>query len=181
MKLNLRKKNKGFTLVEILLVVGFIALASIGIYAVYNKVTTTSKANQENTNLQTIRAGIKQLFGNQTNFTGLTETVVRNARISPQDMHTGTNTLTNAFGGAVTIAPIVSGTTLGSAPGFSITTSNIPGDVCVKLASGAGSSFDRVSVGATEIKAVGTNTQVNPVTVTTACDADTVTMIFESK
>ena len=32
MKLNFKKKNKGFTLVEILLVVGFIALASIGIY-----------------------------------------------------------------------------------------------------------------------------------------------------
>jgi type II secretory pathway pseudopilin PulG len=176
MKLNLRKKSKGFTLVEILLVVGFIALASIGIYAVYNKVTTTAKANQENRNMQTIRAGIKQLFGNQQNYTGLTETVVRNARISPQDMHTGAATLTNAFGGAVTIAPQA----LGAAPGFRITTASIPGDVCVKLASGAGSSFDQVTIGGTVVKAIGTNTQVNPVTVTTQCNADTVTMIFDS-
>lgn len=177
MKLNKLAKSKGFTLVEILLVVGFIALASIGIYAVYNKVTTTAKANTENTNLQTVRAGIKQLFGSQKNYTGLTSDVVRNARISPQGMHTGgASGLVNSFGGDVVIVPQA----LGGTEGFRITTNSIPGDVCVKLATGAGASFDQVTIGGTVVKAVGSNNQINPIAVTVQCDADTVDMVFDS-
>ena len=57
------RKRKGFTLVEILLVVGFIALAGIGIYTVYTKVQMSNAALQEGKNLDTIRAGTKNLFG----------------------------------------------------------------------------------------------------------------------
>ena len=45
------RKRKGFTLVEILLVVGFIALAGIGIYTVYTKVQMSNAALQEGKNL----------------------------------------------------------------------------------------------------------------------------------
>ena len=55
---NLNKKS-GFTLVEILLVVGFIALAGIGIYTVYSKVQLSNAALTEGKNLDTIRAGLK--------------------------------------------------------------------------------------------------------------------------
>ncbi len=177
MKLNLRKKNKGFTLVEILLVVGFIALASIGIYAVYNKVTTTSKANQENNNLQTLKTGIKQLFGNQGNFTGLTETVIRNSRLAPQQMNTGAaGGLINMFGGTVTIAPQL----FGSFNGFRITSNSVPGDVCVKLVATASGTFEQITANGTIVKPIGSNNPINPATVTTACNADTVTMLFDS-
>ena len=175
--MKLKTKNKGFTLVEILLVVGFIALASIGIYAVYNKVTTTSKANQENTNLQTLKTGIKQLYGNQGNFTGLTETVIRNSRLAPQQMNTGTaGGLINMFGGAVTIAPLA----FGSFNGFRITSNNVPGDVCVKLVATASGTFEQITANGTIVKPIGVNNPPNPATVTTACNADTVTMLFDS-
>ena len=54
-------RRKGFTLVEILLVVGFIALAGIGIYTVYTKVQMSNAALQEGKNLDTIRAEHKEL------------------------------------------------------------------------------------------------------------------------
>jgi type II secretory pathway pseudopilin PulG len=177
MKLNLRKKSKGFTLVEILLVVGFIALASIGIYAVYNKVTTTSKANEENRNLQTLKTGIKQLYGNQGTFTGLTETVIRNSRLAPQQMNTGTaGGLINMFGGSVTIAPL----TFGSFSGFRITSNEIPGDVCVKLVAATSGTFEQITAAGTIVKPIGANNPPNPATITTACNADKVTMLFDS-
>lgn len=173
MKLNFNKKSKGFTLVEILLVVGFIALASIGIYAVYSKVQTSSKANEEGKNLETMRAGIKNLYGGQTNYTGLSATVVAQAKVAPLSMINVGNTLRNSFGGAVTITPVsVNG---GTNNAFSITYANIPADVCVKLATASGASFDGVgpTSGTWTWKPIASGSVVNLTTVTPACSAYT--------
>ena len=78
------KQSKGFTLVEILLVVGFIALAGVGIYATYNKVQVSNQANVESRNIDTIRAGIKGLYGSKSAYTGLTNTVINQAKITPR-------------------------------------------------------------------------------------------------
>lgn len=48
------KQNKGFSLVEVLLVVGFIAVASIGVYIIYGKITESRAINSENENVQRI-------------------------------------------------------------------------------------------------------------------------------
>ena len=63
MKMKNLNKKSGFTLVEILLVVGFIALAGIGIYTIYSKVQSSNTALMAGKNLDTIRAGIKSLYG----------------------------------------------------------------------------------------------------------------------
>lgn len=52
------KKKKGFTLIEILLVVGFIALAVIGVYIVYDKFQTTHNVNQEVRDLNLLKIGM---------------------------------------------------------------------------------------------------------------------------
>ena len=79
MKFNLRNNKKlGFTLIEILLVVGFIAVAGIGVYTVYGKVQQGQAANSEARNIDTIRAGVKNLFAGASDTTGLTNTIVNN-------------------------------------------------------------------------------------------------------
>ena len=89
---NLNKKS-GFTLVEILLVVGFVALAGIGIYTVYSKVQTSNMALQEGKNLDTLRAGIKNLYAGRQRHTGLNNTVVNDARITPDSMRESSGSL----------------------------------------------------------------------------------------
>ena len=100
-----KQKKRGFTLIEILLVVGFIAVAGIGVYTVYNKAALGNAANIESRNIDLIRSGIKNLFAGAPNTIGLTNTVVNNAGITPSPMRTiGSNTsITNSFGGAVSI------------------------------------------------------------------------------
>ncbi len=180
MKLNLRKNNaKGFSLIEILLVVGFVALASVGVYTIYNKVQVTNQANQEARNIDLIRAGVKSLYGSKTNFGTVTNTVVNQGRITPENMRdTDTTNLTNifnSFGGTVTVAP----GTLGSGAAnnaFIITYSNVPAAICIKLASAGGAQFDQVSIGADivtgVVKAYGVN-DIDVVQITTLCNADT--------
>lgn len=156
MKLNLKKKSsRGFTLVEILLVVGFIAIAGIGVYTVYSKVTASQAANLESRNLDTLRAGVKNLFAGQSNYTNISATVLNNARVTPQAMVSGNNIL-NSFGGAVTVAAVGLGG--GAANGFTITYANVPANVCAKLVTTGGAQFDVVTIGGgTPVKAFGSN------------------------
>ncbi len=181
----LRKGKKGFTLVEILLVVGFIALAGIGIYTVYTKVQMSNAALQEGKNLDTIRAGIKNLFGGSQNYTNLANPVVNDARITPDAMrpipyNAGETSITNSFGGAVTVVPVSLGT--GTNNGFRVTYPNVPGAVCAKLVTGAGTGWDQITVGATVVKAFGTGS-LNVGTLATQCAGDTgngVSIVFDS-
>lgn len=155
---NLRKKsNKGFTLTEILLVVGFIALAGIGVYVVYNKVQTGNAANTEARNIDAIRAGVKNIYGATVNYTNLTNKVLLDARVVPDNMRAGNSgtAIINSFGGTVTVAPV----TFNAGPGntnnaFSITYTNVPVDVCSKLVSVAAPGFNKVAIG------TGTGTEV---------------------
>ena len=190
--LNIKKslKSKGFTLIELLIAVGFIAVASAGVYYIYNKVKSSQDANTEARNLDAIRAGIKNLYASSNTYGDpnlITNLFVNQARITPDGMRdsatTGTanDTIKNKFGGTVLIAPTQLGT--GAANNaFSITYNAVPGEVCVKLVTSAGAQFDSVSVAGTLVKAFGSNI-VNPVTTATECNKDTgsgVVIVFNS-
>ena len=168
------KRRKGFTLVEILLVVGFIALAGIGVYTLYSKVQTSNAALQEGKNLDTIRAGIKNLFGGTQNYANIGNGVLNDARIPPDSMrpipyHAGDTSITNSFGGSVQVAAVALGG--GSNNGFSVTYPKVPGSVCAKLVTGAGTGWDQITAGGTVVKAFGTGA-LDIVKLTQQCAGD---------
>lgn len=179
-----KKKSKGFTLVEILLVVGFIALAGIGIYTIYSKVQISNQANQESRNLDTLRAGVKSLYASRPNFTGVTNTVANQARVTPDNMRTeAIAEIINSFGGAVTIEPVGLGG--GTNNGFVIQYDDVPSAVCTKLATSAGVQFNSVSIGAStpagSVKEFASNAPIDVALATQECNAsDTVSMYFFS-
>lgn len=191
-KLNMRKlKAQGFTMIELLIGIGFIAAASATVYYIYNKVKATGDANTEGRHLDTLRAGIKNMYQGQVSYgteggasSAISATFANQARITPDAMRLpGTaneSIIRNKFGGTVTIAP----QTLGSGQSnnaFSITYSNVPGEVCVKLVTTAGSQFDQVSVGlaapGTVVKTFGTQS-LNPVRTAAECNKDTGNGVF---
>ena len=154
------KIKKGFTLVEILLVVGFIALAGIGIYTVYTKVQMSNSALNESRNINLIKAGIKNLYGSSQGYTGLTNSVLNDARATPDSMRklpytSPDNIITNSFGGAVTVLPA----TLGGAGlnnGFQITYPKVPGEVCSRLVTMMDKNIEQITVAGTVVKPYGT-------------------------
>lgn len=174
--LNIRssKNQKGFSLIELLLVVGFIALVSLGVYTVYSKVQSANSANTETSNLSTLRAGVKNLYGANATYVGVGNAVLNNAKITPDGMRAipfvvGDAVITNSFGGAVTVA--VASLGAGVNNGFTITYNAVPGDICTKLVTTAGRGFDTVGVGGVgNVKAFGTN-NLNVVTAATLCAA----------
>lgn len=134
----IKTRSKGFTLVEILLVVGFIALASIGIYAVYNKVATTQKVSETARGILAIKTGIEALYGNQSNYTGLTNSVVINGRIAPPSMINGGN-LVHPFGGTINVFSV--GRTL------YLHLVNIPDEACSKLLASTFQNWTDIQLG----------------------------------
>jgi type II secretory pathway pseudopilin PulG len=186
MKLNFKKQSKGFTLIEILLVVGFIALASVGVYTIYNKVQISNNANAESRNIDLIRSGVKSLYASQTNYGAAAanlNTILNNARIVPEVMNggqTGTANITNSFGGAVTVTVV--GLNGGTNNAFRITYAQVPAAVCTKLAASAAAQFDAVTAGGSNVKTFGVN-QIDVAALTAGCNTDAgagVTMTFDS-
>lgn len=183
------KKNnnkKGFTLVEILLVVGFMALAGIGIYTVFGKTNTSNKALQESRNINVLKAGIKNIYGGSQGYGGLSNGVLNDSRTTPESMRkvpydSPDSTITNMFGGSVLVVPTVLGGS-GLNNGFRISYSKVPGDVCSKLVTMVDKNIEQITVNGNIVKVYGTGT-LNLTSLATNCAADLgngVEILFDS-
>ncbi len=182
MKLNL-KKSSGFTLVELLLVVGIIALGSVVAYITLPKVQSTSRANAEAANINTLAAGVKNMYAGTNSYRGLlsqtigTDLIIK-AKAAPAGMVVGT-TLRNSFGGTVTVEP---GQLLGSVPAdgsFHITYNGVPDAECNKIVSIVGNNFMRITAGPFATQAIiksapgeGAAPAISPSAVAAACNYD---------
>lgn len=64
------KKGKGFSLLELLLVLGVIAALIVGAFIVYPKVRNSQSIDAEAKNIATIRSGILALYASQATISG---------------------------------------------------------------------------------------------------------------
>ena len=64
------KKNKGMTLIELVLVIGLAALFSIGLYAIYNKTSDSYRLTEEAKEMNSILASART-FIDSTRVTGI--------------------------------------------------------------------------------------------------------------
>ena len=100
----LQKNKKGFSLVEIVLVTGLIALFSIGVYGIYNKVNDSYTATSEAREMNGILAAVRSLIGG-TNVTVLNATLLANARIIDPSRVIGLNYISGT-GQQVSFEPV---------------------------------------------------------------------------
>ncbi len=85
----------------------------------------TTKATSDITLLST---NAQSLYNAQSTFTSLTNTVAVSGKLAPTNMITGAATLTNPWGGVVTI-----NVNAGNSSQFDITETLIPADACSKM------------------------------------------------
>ena len=158
---SIQRKQGGFSLVEILLVLGIIALLAIAAFIIFPQVQAANRANTEQSNITTMAAGIKNLYGATRDYSTITPAILIQAKIAPSSMYgnvAGATELTSSWSQSVLVDPV--GTTQ-----FSITYSAVPSEVCTRLVPGLLANFQAVTVGGTTV------TANNPGGVVGACAA----------
>lgn len=97
--------SKGFSLIELLLVLGVLAILLVAAFVVYPQVRDRNQANKEIVNLSVIRANVNNLYASKpSNYTGLTNQVALDAKVFPSDMAPpGATEATSAWGRRVEV------------------------------------------------------------------------------
>lgn len=177
-----RKSKKGFSLLELLLVLGIIAALVVAAFIVYPKVQASQRAQAESNNIATIQAGVKALYTSASSFTGLTNTVAVQAKIFPDNMLSGSGTAAkpiNAFKGNVTLVAANTGPSSAAGSSFTITYDNVPAAECVKIATAAAGNFYTTKIGSRTVKAADGTLDV-AATASACSNATSNTLVFTS-
>lgn len=138
------KKELGFSLIELLLVIGFISGALVLAFATYPKVQSSNRANVEVQHLIVMAGGIKNLYATSKTYNTLSNNVAIGANVVPNDMKQGgPGIINNVWGGNVDIVP--SGA---SDSTYTITYASVPSSECTKLATSLSVNFIKLIIGA---------------------------------
>lgn len=168
------KKNSGFSLIEIVLVLVILGGLTILTMQAFNDSDDTAQAQQEITNLQSLSGAVRHMFNTQGNYDGITNTVMLTSVSFPEQMRVpGSTTLIKHswLNNGVTLA---SANELGTPhDSFNITYLQVPTGACTAIASSTYRHFDRVDVNGTAITGVAN--------ATTSCAAATNTMVFTAR
>jgi prepilin-type N-terminal cleavage/methylation domain-containing protein len=143
---NKKVKHRGFTLIEILLVVGLIALSGMSIYLLYDKVRAANAANEELKNMKVLVAEARSIsngygLGN-LNMAGLV-----NLGVFPKhlvDTSTTPATVKSSLGGNIVGAAYAPS---GASPYLLLNITNIPRQSCLPVVVGLAPHAGRMSVG----------------------------------
>lgn len=157
--MKITRKPKGFTLIEILLAVGFISLASVVTYQVAKNVSTGWDAEAEGRNLVALSQTLIDTFGVAGIYTGVTTAnVASHAEILPNGMADPTGTyLVNKWGGNILVNPAPdftnsSGTVV---HGFTVTDQQVPTKACARVVTKLSSMYDSISINNQSVKSMG--------------------------
>ncbi|WP_206956704.1 type 4 pilus major pilin [Trinickia acidisoli] len=158
-----RRLQKGASLLEGIAYLGIAAIVVIGAIALLNTAFSSANSNELNSELSAIQTASRKLFmTTQGNYgaADFTATLI-SAKGFPQTLSTTDTTVSNAWGGAVTVAPDATTNTE-----FDITYTAVPVDVCVN-------ALTSTTTGWISVTGPGDNTPypppISPATAKTAC------------
>ncbi len=163
MILNTQKTQKGFSLLELLLVVAVGAILILAGLAIYRNISQNTEVNEASRLINVLKQESQRIFQGEPAYTGLTNTVLTNANVVPAKYTTGAGVITTPFNTVITVT--VNGTNIDE---FDILVNNVPQEACLKLGleyTVNDSDFVSVTIGTTTITAP-TVSNVN-----TACGA----------
>lgn len=163
-------KARGFSLIELLLVIGFIAGALVLAFVTYPKVQATNRANVEAQHITVFAGGIKNLYSTAQNFNSLSNTVLLNAKVVPDDLQTAPPIINNIWGGTITVSP-----TSGAPLTYTIAYTAVPSSECTKLATSVSVNFLKLVINSDtplfDRTASGGNVNIDPATAAASCNA----------
>lgn len=139
-------RKKGFSLLELVLVVGIIAGLVIAAFIVYPKIQSYRNVKIEANNISTLKAEVSALYasvaGDLPKDANLNSIMIQ-AKVIPQSMRYNSLRLRNVWGGDVYVGTY----NIAGAASFAIQYNHVPRDECAKLVMQTATGFEQVVVG----------------------------------
>lgn len=164
---NLKKNQKGFTLTELVLTVGIIAIASIAIYNKYKSTSVASNVKLQTKDLYSLSNKINSAYQSSNTLATLNNIQAIAGGLVPEELITGANIFTR-FGTTITLSPSVIGVT----PAYEIQFNNINPQYCGLIGTSSyANEVDEIYVNGVIQKTSGTTlTNANITAIMTACN-----------
>lgn len=173
------RKQQGFTLIELAIVLAIAAIIGILIFMRMTKVQNANIANNESSNLAMMVSDARTKFSNQGDYAGVSAAVLINNGLVPQTMVSGA-TIKTGWGTGVTVAPSNLNGTANDGIKFTYT---VPKKNCSDFVTGAAAAVSKITIGTTVVKnAPAGSSTLDMTALGTACDASaagTVAAAFE--
>ena len=145
----------GFTLLELLIVLGSITVISSGTWVAYQISNRRSETKSAIQGARTLSNTLMQTYGRTGSFANLDTQSVINGQLAPANLPVVNHSLTNPWGGSVTVAPSSTGSNA-----FSLTFKGVPSDGCVNMASQLSPNFEHVNVNNTSVGGIGQSVNI---------------------
>lgn len=171
----LLRKQAGFNMVELGLVLVIVAIALVGIMAYFSKNSTATQANQLTNDLTTLSGSVKSAYAN--NYGAIT-----NAKLDTGGFFNSLPALndnagvvtTNLGGGTLTVAP---GTITTANDSVQYTITQLPDASCIPIVTALAKGATKLTVGTKTVKAIGA--KPDPSQIQCSGDANTIVMITQ--
>lgn len=167
-----RRRQGGFTLIELIVVIVIIVAAAAAIISRQRSTAQTSQVQSEQSNLQSIVSKVNSSFSARPSYSGVSTSFLLAQGAFPTQMVNGSSVV-NVWGGAVTVAAGTGNTS------FDITYAGVPSSACIELVSNVSRFYSEITVGSTKVKNGAALADL--ATTQTACTAaDPVSLTFNA-
>lgn len=140
---------RGFTLLEIMLTIGAIAVVSAGGMAAYNSVSERSKSAEAVQDVRTVSTLLMQTWGQSGSFQELTSQSLVDGKAVPDGIAIKGGKMANPWGGPIDLAPTPDNTA------FILTMQAVPSGSCTSMTSTLAKNFGAVGVNGTQVLGEG--------------------------
>ena len=152
---NVEGGQDGRSMIEMLGVLAIIGVLSVGGIAGYSKAMMKYRVNKAIEQITLIAGNVRTFFASQRSYDGLTNTVIKKAKLVPDEMLTldsdgNITNITNAFGGAVYISDYWGSNGSKTVTGYKITLYGLPQEACIELATHDWSVSDLIALAINE-------------------------------
>lgn len=164
-----KTNKKGFSLIEIILVVAIGLVLIIAAFVMYPKIQSNQRAINESKNVGVIKAGVRALYKGKATYTGLTNTILVEAGAIPDNMTVkgDTSKIISSYGSPMRIYASDYGTSKAVGSTFTIIYMNITNDDCAKLVPLIAGEMSAIQINSLRVKPL--NEPVDPKLVADAC------------
>lgn len=171
------RKQQGFTLIEVLIVLAIAAGVLFAVFMAVNKVQAKQLSKEAAENLNLMVADTRAKFKSQGNFTGVSALVLINNHVPPSSMIQGTN-IVSPWNTNITVAPVQ---IVNANDGVRFTYTGVGQEDCSNFVQAAEGTFSRITVNGTLVKNIPAGVQqLNVATLGTACVAQPqATILFD--